>query len=94
MRFHESQPTQRDFADRQGVGLSTLRKWLRGESNAASPPVKFQEVMLPNTQQRYALEVVSPQGWIVIYFPGGDSLTASDGNRTPAATPSHVGRRG
>ena len=64
-RFHESQLTQRDFANRHGVGLSTLSKWLRVECEAPSPPVKFQEVKLPNMSLRYAVEVVSPQGWTV-----------------------------
>jgi transcriptional regulator with XRE-family HTH domain len=64
-RFHESQLTQRDFAGRHGIGLSTLNKWLRVEGEAASPAVKFQEVVLPNMPMRYALEVVSPQGWTV-----------------------------
>jgi transposase-like protein len=64
-RFHQSQLTQRDFATRHGVGLSTLSKWLRVESEATSPPVKFQEVTLPNAPLRYAVEIVSPQGWIV-----------------------------
>jgi transposase-like protein len=64
-RFHESQLTQRDFANHHGVGLSTLSKWLRVENEAASPPVKFQEVILPNAPMRYAVEVVSPQGWTV-----------------------------
>ena len=64
-RFHESQLTQRDFANRHGVGLSTLSKWLRVENEATSPPVKFQEVTLPKMPPRYAVEVVSPQGWTV-----------------------------
>jgi len=64
-RFHQRQLTQQDFAGRHGVGLSTLSKWLRVESDAPAPPVKFQEVMLANTPPRYAVEVVSPQGWIV-----------------------------
>jgi transposase-like protein len=64
-RFHESQLTQRDFAGRHGVGLSTLSQWLRVESEAAPPPVKFKEVVPPHTPLRYAVEVVSPQGWIV-----------------------------
>jgi transposase-like protein len=64
-RFHESQLTQRDFANRHGVGLSTLSKWLRLESETPLPPVKFQEVTLPNMPLRYAVEVVSPQGWTV-----------------------------
>jgi transposase-like protein len=64
-RFHQSQLTQRDFATRHGVGLSTLSKWLRVGNEAGSPPMKFQEVILPNTPMRYAVEVVSPQGWTV-----------------------------
>lgn len=64
-RFHESQLTQRDFADRHGVGLSTLSKWLRVESETPSPPVKFQEVTLSKLPPRYQVEVVSPQGWTV-----------------------------
>jgi transposase-like protein len=64
-RFHESQLTQRDFAGHHGVGLSTLSKWLRVESKATSPPIKFQEMTLPNMPPRYAVEVVSPQGWTV-----------------------------
>jgi transposase-like protein len=64
-RFHQSQSTQQDFASRHGVGLSTLSKWLRVESETTSPPVKFQEVTLPNVPLRYAVEVVSPHGWTV-----------------------------
>jgi len=64
-RFHESQLTQRDVAGRHGVGFSTLSKWLRVESETPSPPVKFQEVKLPNMPLRYQVEVVSPQGWTV-----------------------------
>ena|ERR1019366_3851428 len=71
-RFHKSQLTQRDFANRHGVGLSTLSKWLRVESETPSPPVKFQEVTLPNMPLRYAVEVVSPQGWTVRLQNGSD----------------------
>src|SRR5580698_4177849 len=59
-RFHQSQLTQRDFATRHGVGLSTLSKWLRVQSETTAPPVKFQEVKLPNRPLHYAVEVVSP----------------------------------
>ncbi|HZM03166.1 MAG TPA: hypothetical protein VFC44_09090 [Candidatus Saccharimonadales bacterium] len=68
--FHESQ--QRGFASRHGVGLSTLSKWLRVESETISPPVKFQEVTLPKMPPRYAVEVVSPQGWTVRLQSGSD----------------------
>lgn len=71
-RFHQSQLTQRDFATRHGVGLSTLSKWLRVENEAGSPPVKFKEMTLPNMPMRYAVEVVSPQGWIVRLQNGSD----------------------
>jgi len=64
-RLHESQLTQRDFAGCHGVGLSTLSKWFRVESETPSPPVKFQEVTMPKMPLRYAVEVVSPQGWTV-----------------------------
>ena len=64
-RFHQSQLTQRDFAARKGIGLSTLNKWLRLEHDAVPAKVKFQEVRLPNPTSRWPIEVVSPQGWIV-----------------------------
>jgi transposase-like protein len=71
-RFHESQMTQRDFAVRHGIGMSTLSKWLRVESEATPAPVKFQEVKLPNMPLRYAVEVVSPQWWTVRLQNGSD----------------------
>jgi hypothetical protein len=57
------------------VGLSTLSKWLRVESTAVAPPVKFQEVALPTMPPRYPVEVVSPHGWIV-RLQNGDSFQA------------------
>lgn len=65
--YHRSQLTQAEFAARHGIGLSTLDKWLREERgvDAASPPVRFQEVMLSSTAPRWAVEVVNPQGWTV-----------------------------
>jgi transposase-like protein len=77
-RFHQSQLTQRDFATRYGVGLSTLSKWLRVESTATAPPVKFQEVVLPNEPLRYPVEVVSPHGWIVRLQNGADVRAFSE----------------
>lgn len=64
-RFHQSQLTQRDFAARHGIGLSTLGKWLRREGKKTLPPLKFHEVALPHASPRWAVEVVSPQGWII-----------------------------
>jgi hypothetical protein len=37
-RFHQSQLTQRNFVTRHDVGLSTLSKWLRVESEAVCRP--------------------------------------------------------
>ena len=64
-RFHESQLTQSEFATQNGLGLSTLSKWLRLEREAVPPKVKFQEVRLASPASRWPVEVVSPQGWIV-----------------------------
>ena len=64
-RFHRSQLTQRDFAARHGIGLSTLSKWVRLERDAVPAKVKFHEVRLPTPTLRWPIEVVSPQGWIV-----------------------------
>ena len=73
--FHQSQLTQRQFATRHGIGLSTLSKWLRRESKQSSPPVKFQEVVLPTTTPHWAVEVVSPQGWVVRLHNGSEVQT-------------------
>lgn len=64
-RYHQSQMTQEAFAARHGIGVSTLGKWLHRESQKSLPPVKFQEVTLPNSAPCWTMEVVSPQGWII-----------------------------
>jgi hypothetical protein len=66
-RYHRSALTQAAFAARHGIGLSTLGKWLREEpaADACPSPVRFQEVVLPGSAPRWAVELVSPQGWIV-----------------------------
>jgi hypothetical protein len=71
-RFHKSQMTQRDFASRHGIGMSTLSKWLRVEVKSKPPRVKFREVVMPHGPLRYAVEVVSPQGWVVRLQSGSD----------------------
>jgi len=63
--FHQNKLTQRDFANRHGVGFSTLSKWLRLDRDAVPTKVKFQEVRLSTPTSRWPVEVVSPQGWIV-----------------------------
>jgi hypothetical protein len=77
MRFHRSRLTQRDFAARHGIGLSTLNKWLRLERDAVPAKVKFQEVRLPNPIPHWPIEVVSPQGWIVRLQNGSELQTLS-----------------
>jgi len=67
--------TQRDFAKRHGIGLSTLVKWLRLERDAVPMKVKFQEVRLPNSTAHWPVEVVSPQGWIVRLQNSSDAQT-------------------
>ena len=62
-RFHQEQTTQKAFALRHGIGLSTLSKWLRQERRSCDPAVNFQEVVVPAS--RWAVEVVSPKGWTV-----------------------------
>jgi transposase-like protein len=74
-RFHQSQMTQEAFAARHGIGVSTLGKWLHRESQKRLPPVKFQEVKLPNPVSRWPIEVVSPHGWIVRLQTGSDLQT-------------------
>jgi len=64
-RYHQSKSTQRDFCAREGVGLSTLVKWLQQERGEKLPPLKFQEVILPGATSTWAFEVVSPRGWVV-----------------------------
>jgi hypothetical protein len=64
-RFHRGQLTQRDFAARHSIGLSTPGKWLHLERDVGPAKVSFQEVRLPNPTPRWPIEVVSPQGGIV-----------------------------
>ena len=64
-KFHQSQLTQREFATRHAIGMSTLSKWLRLERDKVPTKVKFQEVRLPSPTSRWPVEVVSPQGLIV-----------------------------
>ena len=66
-RYHRGPLTQTEFAASNGIGLSTLSKWLRVErAGDESPPrVRFQEVVLPGVAPGWAVEVVNPQGWTV-----------------------------
>lgn len=64
-RYHRGRLGQREFAARHGVGLTTLARWLQQERATGQPAVSFQEVMLPNSPTRWALEIVNPRGWTV-----------------------------
>jgi transposase-like protein len=64
-RYHQSQLTQREFAERHGISHSVLVKWLQQERTTGQASVDFQEVVLPGAAAHWALEVVSPQGWTV-----------------------------
>ena len=77
-RFRQSQLTQREFAARHGIGLSTLGKWLQCEGKATLPPVKFQEVRLLNPTPRVHMPVT------------GHSL----GELVAARNRHHIGQRG
>jgi hypothetical protein len=70
--FHQTKMTQREFANSNGIGLSTLVKWLGVEREAVPAKVNFQEVRLHNPASRWPVEVVSPQGWIVGLQNGSD----------------------
>jgi len=64
-RFHQSQLTRKEFAARHGVGFSTLSKWLQDERPTGDPAVSFQEMVVPSTATKWAVEVTSPKGWTI-----------------------------
>jgi transposase-like protein len=76
-RYHRGQLTQREFAAREGIGLSTLVKWLQQERGGSAAPVGFQEVALPDSSGRWALEIVHPQGWTVRLAEISDAASLS-----------------
>lgn len=63
-RYHRS-PLK--LAAQHAIGLSTLGQWLReaGCVRQSAAPMRFQEVVLPGVTSKWAVEVVSPQGWTV-----------------------------
>mgnify|MGYP003380707268 CR=1 FL=1 len=78
-RYHRSPLSQAEFAAQQGIGLSTLGKWLREhrQSTRFPAPVDFQEVVLPSVTSRWAVEVVSPRGWIMRLHAASDFVAVS-----------------
>jgi hypothetical protein len=64
--FEQSGLTQRQFANREKLGLSTLSKWVREQCRSASipsPPIEFQELIPASPDRIWAAEIVSPQNW-------------------------------
>lgn len=63
-RFYRSGLSQRDFAVRHGLVLSTLQRWLRQEPGIDPAPA-FAEVKLPELSARWAAELVRRDGTVV-----------------------------
>jgi hypothetical protein len=63
-RFYKSRLSQRDFAVRHGLVLSTLQRWLRQEPDTDPAPA-FAEVKLAQFSARWAAEVVRRDGTIL-----------------------------
>ncbi len=70
--YHRSGLTQKAFAQRHGIGYSTLTQWLRQQRTQRPPEVntpalgltevKVDGLMSPSS---WTIEVIHPQGWIV-----------------------------
>jgi transposase-like protein len=63
--YHRSKLTQREFAARHNLGVSTLGRWLQQERPEGQPAVDFQEVVMGSATGRWAMELVTPQGWTI-----------------------------
>jgi hypothetical protein len=63
-RFYESGLSQREFALRHQLRLSTLQRWLAQNPPASSPPA-FAEVKLAGLPPRWAAEVVRADGTVL-----------------------------
>jgi transposase-like protein len=76
-RFEQSGLSQREFVVREGMGLSTLSKWVRqGRSVVTkSASLQFKEVVLPSTRSSWAMEVVNPQNWVVRFGTTPSTVT-------------------
>lgn len=63
-RFSQSGLSQREFASRHGLRLSTLQRWLKLNREVVAPPA-FAELKLPGLLPRWAAEVVRADGSVV-----------------------------
>ncbi len=76
--FEASELTQREFAGRRGLRLSTLQSWVyrrrRQESAVVEPPVRLVPVQVGSApvSDEVALEVVLPRGVRVQVTSGTD----------------------
>ena len=74
-QYAHSGLSQREFAERHRLGLSTLRKWIAQHPvlamSGAEDPGRWQELKLPMGLGpiRWAAELVRPDGWIVRVAP-------------------------
>ena len=67
-RFHQGELTQKDFAAQEGINLDTLHYWLRQERESAmslKPSISFEELKLPQPNNRWIVEIVTPQNYTV-----------------------------
>jgi hypothetical protein len=77
--FEASGLTQREFAERRGLRLSTLQSWVyrrrRQVSGGAAPPVRLLPVQVssaPETREGGSMEVALAGGMRVRFSPGAD----------------------
>ena len=74
-QYVQSGLSQREFAERHQLGLSTLQKWIAQHpvlaASGAEDPGHWQELKLPVGLGpiRWAAELVRPDGWIVRVAP-------------------------
>lgn len=64
-RWRKSSLSQREFAVREGIGLSTFQNWLRHPKAGRKPSLAFpfQELLLPTGAAPWSLEIISPTRW-------------------------------
>jgi hypothetical protein len=67
-RYRSSGLSVEQFVAGEGISHFTLKKWVereRAAARAAAQPVRFQEVKLPSSPKPWAVEIVTPQNWMV-----------------------------
>ena len=63
-QFYRSGLSQRDFAARHGIGLSTLQRWIK-QASGGDPAPGFAEIKLPELSARWAAELVRRDGTVL-----------------------------